>query len=109
MDLDKRVRMCLLFDFYGSLLTDKQQIIMHRYYEEDISLVEIGEELNISRQAVRDALTVSENSLMQFEQKLGFADKHAVIKDMISDIIINVDNSSTNELITKLKNLSDNL
>ena len=109
MDLRKRIRMCLLLDFYGNLLTEKQQIIMHRYYEEDISLVEIGEELNISRQAVRDALTVSENSLTLFEQKLGFVDRHTVIKNSISDIINNIDKSSIELIVKKLENLSDNL
>ena len=87
MELDKRVEMCMLLDFYGSLLTQKQKEIMHMYYEEDISLAEIGETINISRQAVRDALKTSENSLLDFESKLKFIDKHKLIKTEICDII----------------------
>jgi len=110
MVLDKRVEMCLLMDFYGSMLTVKQRNIMHKYYEQDISLVEIGDEEGISRQAVRDALITSEKVLNTCEEKLGFVSKHNVLKNSIDEIINDIDsNIDKVHLIKKLKSLSKNL
>lgn len=63
--------MILLYDFYGKLLTPKQREVMRLYYEEDLSLGEIAEELKISRQAVHDILRRSEQALEKYEKKLG--------------------------------------
>ena len=54
MALIKTTRINFLFDFYQSLLTDKQRIYMDLYYLEDHSLGEIADEYGISRQAVYD-------------------------------------------------------
>lgn len=109
MDLDKRVEMCLLLDFYGNLLTEKQKNIMNMYYEKDISLAEIGDIVGISRQAVRDALKTSENSLILFEEKLGFVMRHKVLKNKIDEIITSIDDVKYDILVKELKNLSNNL
>ncbi len=71
MLLHKAGRMVLLYDFYGKLLTPKQQEVMRLYYEEDLSLGEIAEELKITRQAVYDILKRSEQALEKYERKLG--------------------------------------
>ena len=118
MDLDNRVEMCMLLDFYGGLLTSKQQNIMHKYYEQDISLVEIGAEEGVSRQAVRDALKTSEivmektargKILKSYEESLGFVKRHNVLKESLSDIISNIDNISNQELVARLNQLSKDL
>ena len=44
------VEASLLFDFYGQLLSERQRQVMELYYEENLSLGEIAEEFNISRQ-----------------------------------------------------------
>lgn len=71
MTLKKMGRMALLSDFYGSLLTPKQQEIIKFYYEQDLSLTEIAENVNTSRQAVHDNLKRAERSLENYEKKLG--------------------------------------
>ena len=65
------VEMCLLFDFYGAMLTQRQQEIFDLYYNDDLSLSEISEQMQISRQAVRDSVTRSKNLMIGFEQRLG--------------------------------------
>ena len=68
----KVLEMCLLFDFYGEMLTDKQKDVIDYYYNEDLSLSEIAEHLGISRQGVRDSIVRGEEALRELEDKLGF-------------------------------------
>ena len=51
--MDEILHLTLLYDFYGELLTEKQKQVFDLHYQDDLSLSEIGEELSISRQAVR--------------------------------------------------------
>jgi predicted DNA-binding protein YlxM (UPF0122 family) len=100
----------MLMDFYGNMLTDKQQNIMHKYYEEDSSLAEIGLEENISRQAVRDAIVASENILFDMEEKLGFVLRHTELKQSVSEIIDSVSNGEDDSvLVEKLNRLMKDL
>ncbi|MEN6389417.1 MAG: YlxM family DNA-binding protein [Syntrophomonas sp.] len=73
--LEKVDRVIMLKDFYGSLLTDRQQDVIHLYYENDWSLAEIAGSMNVSRQAVHDLLRRSEAALEDYEQRLGLMDK----------------------------------
>ena len=68
---EKTVRMTMLYDFFGELLTDKQKEYFDLYYNEDYSLSEIAENAGISRQGVRDILVRAENTLVQAEEKTG--------------------------------------
>src|SRR5699024_6905555 len=70
MELEKTNRMNTLFEFYGSLLTDKQQEYLHLYYAEDYSLGEIASEFDVSRQAVYDNIRRTEALLTTYEEKL---------------------------------------
>ena len=69
--LEKRERMNYLCDFYGDLLTPRQQQILNLYYNHDLSLGEISSETGISRQAAHDTLKRSEGTLERLEGKLG--------------------------------------
>ena len=73
--LDSVARLSLRNDFYGSLLTTKQQEVMRLYHEENLSLSEIAEEFGISRQGVHDTLKNAENALTEYEDKLGLVAK----------------------------------
>jgi hypothetical protein len=74
--LDKVLRVGLLFDFYGALLTDKQQRCLEMHYQNDLSLAEIADEFAVSRQAVHDILRRSEQILEEYEQKLQLVERY---------------------------------
>lgn len=65
----------LLYDFYGSLLTERQQNFIELYYGDDLSLGEIAEQFDVTRQAVHDTLKRAEQTLGTYEEKLGLVDK----------------------------------
>jgi len=75
MLLEKTTRMNFLFDFYQSLLTEKQRSYMHLYYLDDHSLGEIADEYEISRQAVYDNIRRTEAMLEEYEDKLQLFEK----------------------------------
>jgi len=68
--VEKLVEVAILFDFYGKLLSEKQSTVIDLYYNYDLSLAEIGEELGISRQGVYDILKRAEENLYQYEETL---------------------------------------
>ena len=70
MKIDDVIQTSLLYDFYGSLLTDRQREVMELYYGENLSLSEIAAEFSISRQGVHDALKNAGRALHEYEQKL---------------------------------------
>lgn len=74
--LEKTTRMNLLYDFYGALLTDKQRMFMELYYYDDLSLAEIAEQYQVSRQAVHDNIRRSETQLEEYETKLRLLEKY---------------------------------
>jgi len=73
--LEKTTRMNFLYDFYQSLLTEKQRSYMHLYYLDDHSLGEIADEYEISRQAVYDNIRRTEAMLEEYEEKLKLLEK----------------------------------
>ena len=65
------LEMSLLFDYYGDLLTDRQRMCFDLRHNQDLSLAEIAEELNVSRQGVHDNLSRAEALLRNMEDKTG--------------------------------------
>ena len=84
--LKKTIKITLLFDFYGSLLTEKQQQIIKSYFYNDLSLSEIADNIDISRQGVYDHLHRSEKHLEEYEAKLGLLKKYHKIRSNINDL-----------------------
>ncbi len=66
----------ILLSFYKNLLTERQREILEYYYYEDLSLTEISDNLNISRNAVFDAIKKGENSLKNYEEKMHLYDDY---------------------------------
>lgn len=61
----------ILLDFYGRLLKDKVRIATEMYFNDDLSLSEIADDLKITRQGVRDLVKRAEVNLYDYEEKLG--------------------------------------
>lgn len=74
--MEKRVRISWLLDFYSKLITDKQRSIMDQHYNQDLSLSEIAQGWNVSRQAVMDSLKRGEAQLNSLEAKLGILKRY---------------------------------
>lgn len=87
------VKVGLLFDYYGQFLTAKQRDVMHLYFENDCSLSEIAEELQVSRQAVHNTIIKSKKALYEYEDRLGLALRF----------------SKTDEAIQKIREITDKL
>jgi predicted DNA-binding protein YlxM (UPF0122 family) len=84
--MDKVIRMTLLYDFYGPLLTERQQKFIDLYYGNDYSLGEIAENYGVSRQAVYDTLKRAENILVNYENKLGLIEKFLMQRNKLAEI-----------------------
>lgn len=82
MILDKSVRLCLLNDFYSTMLTENQQEVLDSYLNYNLPLVEISENLNITRQAVLDTIKKASKKLEEFESKLGMLKKYLAQKEI---------------------------
>ena len=72
---EKNLNIGFLLDFYGVLLSDRKRSVMDMYYNEDLSLAEVAEEIGISRQGVRDVIKKAEEDLLFYEERLGLAKK----------------------------------
>ncbi|MFQ3906306.1 putative DNA-binding protein [Staphylococcus sp. Mo2-7] len=70
-DLIKTIRMNYLFDFYQSLLTNKQRNYLELFYLQDYSLSEIVDTFDVSRQAVYDNIRRTGDLVEDYEEKLG--------------------------------------
>ena len=73
--VEKLVEIGILYDFYGKMLSERQYAAIELYYIHDLSLAEIGEELNITRQGVFDTLKRAESKLYEYENILGLVNK----------------------------------
>jgi predicted DNA-binding protein YlxM (UPF0122 family) len=78
--------MSYLLDFYGEVLTDKQREMLHQYYNDDFSLSEIGENFGITRQGARDAIKHGESTLLELEQKVGFAARYRRVQQTLEEL-----------------------
>ncbi len=82
----KNLEICYLLDFYGEVLTAKQRDVLEQYYNNDYSLSEIAENFGITRQGVRDAIKHGENTLLDLEEKVGFAKRYRVVEEKLAEL-----------------------
>jgi predicted DNA-binding protein YlxM (UPF0122 family) len=95
---EKIVEIGLLFDFYGKLLSSRQFQAIELYYIHDLTLTEIGEQLEISRQGAYDLVKRAESVLYKYEYTLGLVKRFEINRKKAEEL---------NYLLYKLKNNSD--
>lgn len=69
--IERTLRITKLYDIYGPLLTDRQRGLIELHYLQDLSLGEIADQDDVTRQAIHDQLTRAERALESFEERLG--------------------------------------
>ena len=84
--MEEKVTQTYLYDFYGELLTKRQQQIYESVVLEDYSLSEVAEELNISRQGVHDMVRRCDRALEEYEEKLHLVEKFVNIRAQVQRI-----------------------
>lgn len=88
--MEDRVEISLLMDIYSPLLTEKQKNIMELYYNDDLSLAEIAELNNTSRQAIHDLIKRCYKQILSYEDKLNLLkkslEKESVIETLLNDM-----------------------
>ena len=82
----KDFEMGYLLDFYGEVLTPKQREMLNQYYNDDLSLSEIGEYFGITRQGARDAIKHGETTLKELEAKVGFAARYRRVQEKLEEL-----------------------
>ncbi|MCG7342842.1 putative DNA-binding protein [Sporosarcina sp. ACRSL] len=103
--LEKTTRVNFLYDFYQTLLTDKQRVYMQLYYLDDLSLGEIAEEYGVSRQAVYDNVRRTEAMLEDYENKLKLFSKFRKRMEIIDQLErLVLDNDEASEEVRMLLN-----
>ena len=106
-ELKKKEQVILLMDCYRELLTDKQKQYLSLYYEEDLSLSEIAEDLSVSKNAVFDNIKRSVMSLEKYESKLQILENHRKRLNLINKIEEekNKKHEEIDEYLEMLKNI----
>ena len=105
--MEDKVRVSILLEIYGNLLTKKQYEYMDLYYNQDLSLSEIGDNENITRQAVRTILIKSKKKLEEYEKQLNFMQKEEEIKEYIQELENTKINKDQKKIISKIKEKID--
>lgn len=78
-EMEQRVELNYLLDFYGPLLTEHRRELMRLYCEEDLSLAEIADQMEITRQGVSDAIGKARRQLSDYEEKLGLVARYRAL------------------------------
>ena len=83
--MEERNRVILLYDYYGELLSDSQKEYFEEYYFDNLSLGEISDESDVSRNAVHKQIKSSIEKLEFYDEKLKLIEKHKQILNEIKD------------------------
>ncbi len=99
----------LLLDFYGNLLTDKTRLTLDMYLNDDLSLAEIAEEEEISRQGVHDTVKRGLKQLNGYEDKLGLVKRFLEQRETVKVAIDLIDNKEFEDARKVLSKLSEEI
>ena len=106
MSLEENLRITSLIDTYGKLLTTKQFEVVSSYYYDNLTLSEIGDNYNISRQAVNDCINQSVKALETYEEKLQLLAKNEAIIDKLTKV---TNDSNNAELSSRLAEIIEDI
>mgnify|MGYP004572638391 CR=1 FL=1 len=84
--MEEEVYLTILYDYYGALLTEKQRLYFTYYYFDNLSLQEIKENLNVSRNAIHKELKIIKDKLYNYEEKLKLYDRDKKILKVVDSI-----------------------
>ena len=103
--MEEKVKISMLCQLYGKLLTKKQFEFIDDYYNNDLSLSEIAENHNITRQAVRDIIKKGEKKLFEYEEKLMFMKKTMNQEKQIENILAQLNKIHEDSSDEKVNNI----
>ncbi len=103
--MEKKVEISMLLQIYGELLTKKQYKVIDYYYNEDLSLSEIAENEEITRQGVRDIIKKGEKKLFEYEEKLLFMKKTINQEKLVQHILVNLNKIQKDSSDEKVSNI----
>lgn len=101
----------LLYDFYGELLTEHQKKIYEDFVYHDLSLSEIAEEYQISRQAAHDLVRRCDQSLQKYEEKLNLIARFMRIRDKVKELnqLTTTKSMSASKLTERVNEISEEI
>ena len=112
--MEKDLSIGVLFDFYGSLLTEKQAMAVDYYYNQDFSLSEIAQELQVTRQAARYNIARGAEHLREWERKLRAAERFGQVSEharqmeaLLRQLPEETDSSVRKELVEHLRQIRE--
>ncbi len=94
---EKDLTISFLLDFYGDVLSDRKRTVLDYYYNDDLSLAEIADEIGISRQGVRELIKKAEEELHFYEEKLGLAKRFGDAQVYAQELLELIDRSNVDE------------
>lgn len=100
--MEKNIHISMLLETYGKLLTPKQYDVIDLYYNQNLSLAEIAEGENITRQGVRKNLIDAENKLFDYEEKLQLLKQKLEREEIIKELLQETEDVSLKEKIQRL-------
>lgn len=114
--MDEKMRVSLLYDFYGGLLNDSQQKVVELYVNSDLSYAESAELLGISRQGVKDSLDRAKEKLFSYEEKLSLLKDYQQTQDALESILeiarqirYSTDDDEIKELSQEIETIADGI
>lgn len=109
MKIEDSIKLSILLEIYGKLLTKKQYHMLNDYYNNDLSLAEIAENEKITRQAVRDNLKKGERKLFEYEEKLQIMKKNKMQEEQIANILSEISNLTENSSDSEIANVLEDV
>ncbi len=95
--MQEKVEIGILNAYYGNLLNEKQREVMRLYFDCDMSLAEVSEELGLTRQGIRESLVRSKAKLIECEEKLKIVEKVRLITYNLENVIKELLNKDISE------------